>query len=84
MKALLSEYQDLVRKAPDEEIDAGFGTVTSPLTARGTAGMRRAGTIIRAPVEARNRDKDRQAEGQLRASEVIPFNPSLLVSHAKL
>lgn len=73
MKALLSAYQDQVKKAPDEETDVGFGTVTSPLTARGTAGMRRAGTIMRAPIDGRSREKDREAEGSLRASEVILF-----------
>jgi hypothetical protein len=63
--------------------EIGFGTAPTPLASRGAAGMRRAGTIIRSPIESRQRDRDKQQEGELRASEVmlpcIP-HPALLNS----
>jgi hypothetical protein len=48
---------------------------TSPLVSasRAAAGMRRAGTLIRSPIEGRtNKDKDK-ADGDMRASEVCLF-----------
>lgn len=42
--------------------------------------MRRAGTLIRSPIEGKQRDKEKQAEGDQRASEVLqhPLNCILL------
>lgn len=49
---------------------AGFGVSSTPLGSK-EAGMRRAGTLIRSPIERRQRDKDKQqTDGELRASEV--------------
>ncbi|PPQ64521.1 hypothetical protein CVT26_002060 [Gymnopilus dilepis] len=71
MKALLSAHLDLVRKAPDDESEQGFGVSTISVGSK-ESGMRRAGTLIRSPIERRARDKDRQqADGELRASEVF-------------
>ncbi|PPQ62995.1 hypothetical protein CVT24_006101 [Panaeolus cyanescens] len=79
IKALLSAHLNLVKKAPEEELEQGkrnhcFGSSQSaPLTARGAAGMRRAGTLIRSPIEnrQRERDKEKAPDGEQRASEVF-------------
>ncbi|KAJ7630772.1 exocyst complex component sec3 subunit [Roridomyces roridus] len=71
IKALLSAYITSVRKAVEEDLDQGFGpTPTAGAYARGATGMRRAGTIMRSPMDARNKDKDKSADGK-RASEVF-------------
>jgi hypothetical protein len=37
---------------------------------KSTSGIRRAGTIIRSPIEGRQKDKDKTSDGNLRISEV--------------
>ncbi|KAJ7225687.1 exocyst complex component sec3 subunit [Mycena pura] len=70
IKALFSAYINLVKKANDEDQDQGFGPTPAVSTyAKGATGMRRAGTLIRSPMDARNKDKDK--DGSLRASEVF-------------
>ncbi|KAJ7169718.1 exocyst complex component sec3 subunit [Mycena filopes] len=72
IKALLSVYINFVRKASEEDQDHGFGpTPTVGTYAKGATGMRRAGTIMRSPLEARNKDKDKPSDGAMRASEVF-------------
>ncbi|KAJ6509372.1 exocyst complex component Sec3-domain-containing protein [Mycena vitilis] len=72
IKGLLSAYINYVRKAADEEHDTGFGTTpTAGTYSKGATGMRRAGTLMRSPLEARNKDRDRNTDGTLRASEVF-------------
>ncbi|KAK7064364.1 Sec3-PIP2-bind domain-containing protein [Favolaschia claudopus] len=72
IKALLSAYISLVRKGTEEDQDQGFGpTPTVGTYSKGVTGMRRAGTVIRSPLESRNRDKDKGSEGNLKASEVL-------------
>ena len=44
----------------------------TPTTGK-TTPMRRAGTIIRSPLEGRNKDKEKGPDGDMRASEVIFF-----------
>ncbi|KAF8913023.1 exocyst complex component Sec3-domain-containing protein [Gymnopilus junonius] len=70
MKALLSSHLELVKKTPDDDLDQGFGVSPSPLTSKDT--VRRAGTLIRSPIERRQREKEKQQnDGELRASEVF-------------
>ncbi|KAJ7357195.1 exocyst complex component sec3 subunit [Mycena albidolilacea] len=72
IKALFSAYINLVRKGAEEEQDHGFGpTPTVGTYSKGVTGMRRAGTVIRSPLEARNKDKDKSSDGTLKASEVL-------------
>ncbi|KAJ7099628.1 exocyst complex component Sec3-domain-containing protein [Mycena crocata] len=72
IKALLSAYINFVRKSSDEDQDQGFGpTPTVGTYAKGATGMRRAGTLMRSPMEGRNKDKDKTSDGTLRASEVF-------------
>ncbi|PPQ67093.1 hypothetical protein CVT25_005694 [Psilocybe cyanescens] len=71
VKALLSAHLDLVKKAAEDENDQAFGIVSAPSSLKATTGMRRAGTLIRSPMESRQRDKDKQNDGYLRASEVF-------------
>lgn len=71
IKALLSAHLDSVKKAPDDDLDQGFGGVSTPSISRGAGGMRRAGTLIRSPIEGKQRDKEKQADGDQRASEVF-------------
>ncbi|KAJ7487422.1 exocyst complex component Sec3-domain-containing protein [Mycena galericulata] len=72
IKALFSAYINFVKKAADEDHDQGFGpTPTVGAYGKGATGMRRAGTLIRSPMEARNKDKDKPSDAALRASEVL-------------
>ncbi|KAG6887860.1 hypothetical protein C0995_012111 [Termitomyces sp. Mi166 len=74
MKMLFSTYVSFVKKAPeghDHTKTPGFGPTTTTGTSKGAVGMRRAGTIIRSPIEGRIRDKDKTIDGDLRASEVF-------------
>ncbi|KAJ6574943.1 exocyst complex component sec3 subunit [Mycena capillaripes] len=72
VKALLSAYINSVRKAADEDQDTGFGpTPTVGAYSKGATGMRRAGTLMRSPLEGRHKDKDKNSDGTLRASEVF-------------
>jgi exocyst complex component 1 len=48
----------------------GFSPVPTPLTAKGAVGLRRAGTLIKSPIEGRQRDREKHKNGDLRASEV--------------
>nr|GAT61106.1 predicted protein [Mycena chlorophos] len=70
IKALCAAYMKLVKKAAEEDLDQGFGpTPTVSAYAKGATGMRRAGTIMRSPMDTRNKDKDK--DGTLKASEVL-------------
>ncbi|TEB38979.1 exocyst protein [Coprinellus micaceus] len=68
--ALLASYLNLVKKGEEDEQDSGFGGSTVPGSKAG-AGMRRAGTLIRSPLEGRGKDKDKAVRGDQRASEVF-------------
>ncbi|KDR85366.1 hypothetical protein GALMADRAFT_234191 [Galerina marginata CBS 339.88] len=70
MKALLSAHLELVKKASDDELDQVVGASSTPAGSKGV-GMRRAGTLIRSPIESRQKDKDKPSDGELRASEVF-------------
>lgn len=48
----------------------GFSSSIQTGISKGAAGMRRAGTIIRSPIEGRQKDKDKTSDGDLRAAEV--------------
>ncbi|KAJ7048537.1 exocyst complex component Sec3-domain-containing protein [Mycena amicta] len=70
IKALTSAYMKLVKKASEEDQEQGFGpTPTVSTYAKGATGMRRAGTLMRSPMEARNKDKDK--DGSVKAPEVF-------------
>ncbi|KAJ7293415.1 exocyst complex component Sec3-domain-containing protein [Mycena rebaudengoi] len=72
IKALMSSYLNSVRKAPEEDQDQGFGiTPAAGAISKGATGMRRAGTLIRSPMDSRNKDKDKSSDATLRASEVL-------------
>lgn len=69
MKTFFIACSGLVKKGTDE--DDSFG-VLSPVSgaSRAAAGVRRAGTIVRSPLEGR-RDRKEQADGDLRASDAF-------------
>ncbi|THV06009.1 exocyst complex component sec3 subunit [Dendrothele bispora CBS 962.96] len=69
VKALFSTYISFVRKASEDAQGDTFSNIT-PTTSK-ASGMRRAGTIIRSPLDGRNKDKDRGPDGDMRASEVF-------------
>ncbi|KAF8917639.1 exocyst complex component Sec3-domain-containing protein [Mucidula mucida] len=68
MKALMSSYMKYVKKSSEEELDQGYFAGTTPNAGR-PSGMKRAGTLIRSPMEGR-RDKDK-SDGNLKAAEVL-------------
>ncbi|KAI0375209.1 hypothetical protein BV20DRAFT_960301 [Pilatotrama ljubarskyi] len=71
VKALLSAYGALVKKAPPEEEFDGFsGNTPTSNASKAAQGMRRAGTIVRSPLESR-RDKRDAGDGELRAAEAL-------------
>ncbi|KAJ3511244.1 hypothetical protein NMY22_g15712 [Coprinellus aureogranulatus] len=68
--ALLASYLSLVKKGQEDDQDSGFGGSTAPVSKAG-AGMRRAGTLIRSPLDGRGgKDRDRVVQGDQRGSEV--------------
>ncbi|KAF9814500.1 hypothetical protein IEO21_05051 [Rhodonia placenta] len=70
VRALLSICAGLVKKSADEDPE-GFGVVSpTSTTAKAASGMRRAGTIVRSPLEARRERKDR-SDGDLSPSEAF-------------
>ena len=88
IKALLSAYGAMVKKAPvEEEVDGrgiyhgiilcsfsvlptGFsGTTPTSNASKAAQGMRRAGTIVRSPLD--RREKKEASDGEIRATEVI-------------
>ncbi|OSD03282.1 hypothetical protein PYCCODRAFT_1434698 [Trametes coccinea BRFM310] len=71
IKALLSAYAALVKKAPAEEETDGFsGNTPTSNASKAAQGMRRAGTIVRSPLESRRERRDVN-DGELRAAEAL-------------
>ncbi|KAF8078783.1 exocyst complex component, sec3 subunit [Lyophyllum atratum] len=71
MKTMFSNYVNFVKKASEEGQEHSFSSTPTTGVSKGAAGMRRAGTIIRSPIEGRNKDKDKTPDGDLRASDVF-------------
>ncbi|KIK07465.1 hypothetical protein K443DRAFT_673379 [Laccaria amethystina LaAM-08-1] len=72
LKSLLSIFLQSVKKAPEDDQDQGFMPTTTSASKSATS-IRRAGTLIRSPIENRNKDKDkdRVSDGDLLAAEVL-------------
>ncbi|OAX44413.1 hypothetical protein K503DRAFT_706401 [Rhizopogon vinicolor AM-OR11-026] len=71
MSSLLSIYSGLLKKTPDEDADQNFG---STIMTGQKGAIRRAGTIVRSPIEGRkdrDKDKDRQNDEEYRASDAL-------------
>lgn len=75
VKALLANYLATVKRAPDEEGDSTGAPSKNP------SGMRRAGTIIRSPMESRRDKEKRGADGDLTASEALSLILDQLAPH---
>ncbi|KAG6830301.1 hypothetical protein H0H92_001379 [Tricholoma furcatifolium] len=71
IKNLFSTYATFVKKAPEESHDHGFSSTSVATLSKGAVGMRRAGTIIRSPMETRNKDREKISDGDSRASEIF-------------
>lgn len=56
----------------------GFNSASTTNASKTTSGIRRAGTIIRSPIEGRQKEKDKTSDGSLRVSEVSWVGLSLL------
>lgn len=71
MGSLLSIYAGLLKKTPDEDADQNFGSTNENSQ---KASIRRAGTIVRSPIEGRkdrNKDRERQTDEEYRAPEAL-------------
>ena len=68
IKTVLMAYIGLVRKASDEEGDSNFSPQTATIS-RGST-IRRAGAVVRSPLDGRSRDKVIEKDGELRGYEV--------------
>ena len=51
----------------------GFSSVPAPLATKGAVSILRAGPLLKSPIEGRQRDREKQSNGDLRASEVHLF-----------
>ncbi|KZT30718.1 hypothetical protein NEOLEDRAFT_1126325 [Neolentinus lepideus HHB14362 ss-1] len=72
VKTLCQSYQNMVKKAAEEEQEQTFAGVTPTSSGfRAGTGMRRAGTIVRSPLENRRGDRDKPAEADMRAAEAF-------------
>jgi len=63
-------YINLVRKASDEEGDSNFAPQAATVSRGAT--IRRAGTMVRSPLDGRKGDKAAEKDGELRGYEVWP------------
>ncbi|KAJ4485946.1 exocyst complex component Sec3-domain-containing protein [Lentinula aciculospora] len=70
MKAVFATYLTYVKKSSEDFSEQSLSTAPAAPNAK-PSGMRRAGTIIRSPLDARNKDKVKNANGELLASEVL-------------
>jgi Skp family chaperone for outer membrane proteins len=71
MGNLLSIYAGLLKRTPDEDADQNFGSTNENSQ---KASIRRAGTIVRSPIEGRkdrNKDRERQTDDEYRAPEAL-------------
>ncbi|KAI0068299.1 exocyst complex component sec3 subunit [Artomyces pyxidatus] len=71
ISALFTTYSTVVKKVPEEDLDqTGFAMSPTTTTSRAAGGLRRAGTIVRSPLEGK-REKDRHLDGDMAASEAF-------------
>ncbi|GAA6058447.1 hypothetical protein JCM3770_005082 [Rhodotorula araucariae] len=66
---LMSALRGQVKKATDDELEANFSARESPTMRQQS--MRRVGTIARSPLEGGRKDKDKDKDGKLTASEAF-------------
>ncbi|KAG5647578.1 hypothetical protein DXG03_008931 [Asterophora parasitica] len=71
MKTMFSTYINFVKKASEEAHEHSFSSTPTTAVYKGASGIRRAGTIIRSPIEGRQKEKDKSPDGDLRASEAF-------------
>ncbi|KAF5384820.1 hypothetical protein D9615_001378 [Tricholomella constricta] len=71
MKTMFSTYINYVKKASEEVHEHSFSSTPATVVSKGAVGMRRAGTIIRSPIEGRHKEKDKTPDGDLRVSEAF-------------
>ncbi|PCH33938.1 hypothetical protein WOLCODRAFT_135407 [Wolfiporia cocos MD-104 SS10] len=69
VKALLTICSNHVKKPTEEDPD-GFGMLSPTTGTKASSGMRRAGTIVRSPLEAR-REKKERSDGDMNASDAL-------------
>ncbi|GJE97072.1 exocyst complex component Sec3-domain-containing protein [Phanerochaete sordida] len=70
VKVFLAACTDMIKKTGEEDFE-GFGVVSpTGTTGRAAAGVRRAGTIVRSPLEARRQQRER-GDGDMRTSDVF-------------
>ncbi|KAG1715987.1 hypothetical protein ID866_1152 [Astraeus odoratus] len=70
MKMFLSIYNGLLKKPPEEDGEQSFGGTTN--TTKGGA-IRRAGTIVRTPMETQKRDRDKKRDDEYQPSEALGY-----------
>ncbi|CCM03119.1 uncharacterized protein FIBRA_05240 [Fibroporia radiculosa] len=70
IRALLTFCSSLVKKAFDDDTEGFGGTTPTTTTAKAASGMRRAGTIVRSPLEGRRERKER-SDGDMIASDAF-------------
>jgi hypothetical protein len=76
MKTLLTSYIGLVKKASDDDNEQNFGATPTNTTYKAAGSIRRAGTVIRSPIEGRrDKNKDKSGDGELQASEASLSTP---------
>ncbi|KAA1467891.1 exocyst complex component sec3 subunit [Dentipellis sp. KUC8613] len=71
MSAVLAFYSSQVKKPSEDEIDDSFAISPVTNTSKAASGLRRAGTLVRSPLESR-KDKDhKHVDGEMPAAEAL-------------
>lgn len=68
--ALLSHYGGQVKKVVEDDGEQTFAISPATNTSRAAGGLRRAGTIVRSPLDGR-KDREKHTEGEMPASEAF-------------
>lgn len=70
MTSLLSHHNSSIKRAQEDEPDNSFSLSPAGATPRAPGALRRAGTIVRSPLDGR-RDKEKVADGDMTVQEVF-------------
>ncbi|TDL28196.1 hypothetical protein BD410DRAFT_350073 [Rickenella mellea] len=70
MKGLFGAYAAMLKKGVEDDGEQSFALSPTSATYRAVGGLRRAGTVVRSPLDG-GKDKDKQSGGDLRTSEAL-------------
>ncbi|KAI0271421.1 exocyst complex component Sec3-domain-containing protein [Gloeopeniophorella convolvens] len=68
--SFLSLCTGLIKKAPEDDAEYSFSMTPTGTTSKAAGGLRRAGTMVRSPLEGR-KDKERPSDGDMSAQDAF-------------